>query len=104
MTAVDGAGTNRLAALKKKHSKTGEDTKYHGTILGRSNDIGELQIQVEGGPDTSIEEWISKRSGKAPEPEPEEEPQQQNGHLSDDDSGLSSVGDRLDNEMELEMT
>ncbi|CAM1507069.1 Fc.00g067100.m01.CDS01 [Cosmosporella sp. VM-42] len=95
--------TDYLNALKKKHSKTGEDTKYHGTILGRSNDTGELQIQVEGGPETSIAEWISKRSGMSPEPETEEEPQQQNGHLSDDDSGLSSVGDRLDDEVEMEL-
>jgi len=51
--------TDYLNALKKKHSKTGEDAKYHGTILGRGHDAGE--VQVEGGPETSISEWISKR-------------------------------------------
>lgn len=98
--------TDYLNALKKKHSKTGEDAKYHGTILGRGHDAGE--VQVEGGPDTSISEWISKRTASASlSPEPEQPPQhnqkavQQNGHASDDESGLSSVGDRLDHEMDL---
>ncbi|EEU48477.1 uncharacterized protein NECHADRAFT_98755 [Fusarium vanettenii 77-13-4] len=100
--------TDYLNALKKKHSKTGEDAKYHGTILGRGHDAGE--VQVEGGPETSISEWISKRRASAslsPEPEQQQQPQlnqqkaQQNGHASDDESGLSSVGDRLDHEMDL---
>ncbi|KAI8725057.1 hypothetical protein NCS52_00075900 [Fusarium sp. LHS14.1] len=101
--------TDYLNALKKKHSKTGEDAKYHGTILGRGHDAGE--VQVEGGPETSISEWISKRRASASlSPEPEEQQQQpqlnqqkaqQNGHASDDESGLSSVGDRLDHEMDL---
>ncbi|KAL2685212.1 hypothetical protein Neosp_006308 [[Neocosmospora] mangrovei] len=101
--------TDYLNALKKKHSKTGEDAKYHGTILGRGHDAGE--VQVEGGPETSISEWISKRRASASlSPEPEEQHQQpqlnqqkaqQNGHASDDESGLSSVGDRLDHEMDL---
>ncbi|KAM0437685.1 hypothetical protein ACHAPT_002049 [Fusarium lateritium] len=99
--------TDYLNALKKKHSKTGEDAKYHGTILGRGHDAGE--VQVEGGPDTSIAEWIYKRTASASlSPEPEQQQQQlqqqkpqQNGHASDDESGLSSVGDRLDHEMDL---
>ncbi|KAJ4325418.1 hypothetical protein N0V84_003470 [Fusarium piperis] len=99
--------TDYLNALKKKHSKTGEDAKYHGTILGRGHDAGE--VQVEGGPDTSITEWIYKRTASASlSPEPEQQQQhnqqqraQQNGHASDDESGLSSVGDGLDHEMDL---
>ncbi|RTE75762.1 hypothetical protein BHE90_009759 [Fusarium euwallaceae] len=100
--------TDYLNALKKKHSKTGEDAKYHGTILGRGHDAGE--VQVEGGPDTSISEWIYKRTASAslsPEPEPQQHNQgqraEQNGHAGsdDDESGLSSVGDRLDHEMDL---
>lgn len=95
-----------FAALKKKHSKTGEDAKFHGTILGRGNDTGE--VQVEGGPDTTIAEWISKRTV---DPEEEENKQQeaapqQNGHISDDDddSGLSSVGDRLDGDEGMDLS
>lgn len=95
-----------FTALKKKHSKTGEDAKYHGTILGRGHDTGE--IQVEGGSETTIAEWISNRASPQSSPTPGEEQQpdedqppqqqapQQNGHASDDDSGLSSVGDRID--------
>ncbi|RDA83784.1 hypothetical protein CP532_5203 [Ophiocordyceps camponoti-leonardi (nom. inval.)] len=30
--------TDYLAALKKKHSKTGDDNKYHGTLIGRLAD------------------------------------------------------------------
>lgn len=98
--------TDYLNALKKKHSKTGEDAKFHGTILGRGNDTGE--VQVEGGPDTTIAEWISKRTV---DPQEEEDKQQetapqQNGHISDDDddSGLSSVGDRLDGDEGMDLS
>ncbi|KAH6997780.1 hypothetical protein BKA56DRAFT_566085 [Ilyonectria sp. MPI-CAGE-AT-0026] len=98
--------TDYLNALKKKHSKTGEDAKFHGTILGRGNDTGE--VQVEGGLDTTIAEWISKRTV---DPEEEENKQQeaapqQNGHISDDDddSGLSSVGDRLDGDEGMDLS
>lgn len=59
------------------------------------------EIQVEGGSETTITEWISKRSSISPQP---------NGYLSEggggsdeeprgsraSSSGLSSVGDRLD--------
>ncbi|KJZ72654.1 hypothetical protein HIM_08013 [Hirsutella minnesotensis 3608] len=40
--------TDYLSALKKKHSKTAEDTKYHGTIIGRALD-SVAEVQVEGG-------------------------------------------------------
>ncbi|KAH7163301.1 hypothetical protein B0J13DRAFT_538314 [Dactylonectria estremocensis] len=101
--------TDYLNALKKKHSKTGEDAKFHGTILGRGNDTGE--VQVEGGPDTTITDWISKRTVDPDEQarqQQEQEPQP-NGHASynddeDDDSGLSSVGDRLDGDEEMDLS
>lgn len=74
-------------------------------------------MQVEGGLETSIAEWIDKRFA-ADEPDPAavttekdanvngpggQQKPQQNGHAGlddddDDDSGLSSVGDRLDHE------
>ncbi|KAF4991453.1 hypothetical protein FGRMN_7808 [Fusarium graminum] len=111
--------TDYLNALKKKHSKTGEDAKYHGTILGRGQDTGE--IQVEGGPETTITEWISNRASPQGSPAPSDQDQQQdkeqvpqqqapqqapqqNGHASDDDSGLSSVGDRLDQEDTMDLS
>ncbi|CAJ0546165.1 Ff.00g096380.m01.CDS01 [Fusarium sp. VM40] len=107
--------TDYLNALKKKHSKTGEDAKYNGTILGRGHDTGE--IQVEGGPETTITEWISNRASPQSSPTPGDEDQQpdreqvpqqqapqQNGHASDDESGLSSVGDRLDLEDTMDLS
>lgn len=83
------------AALKKKHSKTGDDTKYHGTLIGRPLDaVGD--VQVEGGAITSIDEWITRRSSAASSASPPDEPQT-NGHPSPSaaSSGLSSVGDGL---------
>ncbi|KAL7820109.1 hypothetical protein V8C26DRAFT_394407 [Trichoderma gracile] len=117
---TESDATDYLAALKKKHSKTGDDAKWQGTIFGKSTDGNE--ILVEGGPITSISEWISQR---APEPRhppqetteqeqdqererEEQEEQQQEEKDKDGDkpeattgpgrspsSGLSSVGDRL---------
>jgi hypothetical protein len=49
-------------------------------VLGKGNEVGE--IHVEGGPETSIDEWISKRRGP---------PAQENGVLSDADSPLSDA-------------
>ncbi|KAL7815398.1 hypothetical protein V8C44DRAFT_324420 [Trichoderma aethiopicum] len=80
---TESDATDYLAALKKKHSKTGDDAKWQGTIFGKSTDGNE--ILVEGGPITSISEWISQR---APEPrhplrestteeEQEQEPEQE---------------------------
>ncbi|KAF9879944.1 bromodomain associated protein [Colletotrichum karsti] len=82
-----------LNVLKKKHSKTGEDSKYHGTIIGKGNDVGE--VQVEGGDLPSIHTWRAKMCGPSPtnalsatSPNIKEESRPPS-------SGLSSVGDRL---------
>ncbi|KAI8316221.1 Transcription initiation factor TFIID subunit 3 [Colletotrichum sp. SAR11_59] len=82
-----------LNVLKKKHSKTGEDSKYHGTIIGKGNDVGE--VQVEGGDLPSIHTWRAKMRGPSPanalsatSPNIKEESRPPS-------SGLSSVGDRL---------
>ncbi|KAI9727209.1 MAG: hypothetical protein M1834_008469 [Cirrosporium novae-zelandiae] len=46
-------------ALKKKHSKTGEESRYQGTVLGKS---AEDRIpKIEGGPAESIQEWEHKQ-------------------------------------------
>lgn len=45
--------------LKKKHTKTDEDSRYQGTILGKSADPKE--IPVEGSDIKSIREWAAKR-------------------------------------------
>ena len=50
-------------ALKKKHNKTDQDSKYAGTILGKSIDHGE--VPVEGGPFESLAAWEQMMRNKA---------------------------------------
>ncbi|GES64958.1 bromodomain associated protein [Aspergillus terreus] len=52
-----------LTVLKKKHSKTGEESRYAGTVLGKSAD--EHPIVIEGGA-PSIQEWGSQMRSRAP--------------------------------------
>ncbi|EER36996.1 bromodomain-containing protein [Histoplasma capsulatum H143] len=52
-----------LTALKKKHSKTGEESRYQGTVLGKSGEVH--PIVIEGGAQ-SIKAWgMQVRSGEA---------------------------------------
>jgi transcription initiation factor TFIID subunit 3 len=44
--------------LKKKYDKTGEDIRYHGTMLGEP--IEPRAVVVEGSDVTSIKEWAAK--------------------------------------------
>jgi transcription initiation factor TFIID subunit 3 len=46
----------------KKHSKTGVDSRYQATILGKPADV--KPIKIEGGPVESIEEWCEKTREK----------------------------------------
>ncbi|KAI0022940.1 hypothetical protein F4780DRAFT_730746 [Xylariomycetidae sp. FL0641] len=86
--------TDYLDALKRKHNKTDQDSKYAGTILGRAIDHGE--VMVEGGPDSSLADWARKlheRSVRAPD----EVPRNRRGSDGEDErppsSGLSSLTD-----------
>ncbi|KAJ4163337.1 hypothetical protein LMH87_005072 [Akanthomyces muscarius] len=56
----ESEATDYLSALKKKHNQAAGDTKFQGTILGRPAEGS--QVLVEGGPVTTIEEWIAQRS------------------------------------------
>lgn len=53
-------------ALMKKHSKTGVDSRYQGTIIGKPADI--KPVKIEGGPAESIEEWCAKTRERAAKP------------------------------------
>ncbi|MCJ1379738.1 hypothetical protein MMC17_002841 [Xylographa soralifera] len=44
-----------LTALKKKHSKTGEESRFQGTVLGKGADV--KPVRLEGGHTESIEGW-----------------------------------------------
>jgi len=50
--------TDYLSVLMKKHSKSEDDSKWTGTLLGKPYEQGE--VLIEGGPAGSIEEWRSK--------------------------------------------
>lgn len=41
--------------MRKKHSKTGEDSKFQGSVLGRDSE--EQAVVIVGGPVSSIAEW-----------------------------------------------
>jgi transcription initiation factor TFIID subunit 3 len=102
-----------LAALKKKHSKNDDDSKYLGTLLGRTIEHGD--VLVEGGECPSILVWEERRkiAGQMT-PVPLSRPL---GFIGDGDhvgvdgdgegsrppsSGLSSLGDRsIADEMDL---
>ncbi|KAL5456640.1 hypothetical protein PMIN06_003818 [Paraphaeosphaeria minitans] len=55
-----------LTTLMKKHSKTGVDARYQGTLVGKPAEL--RSVKIEGGAEESIEEWCRKareRSAKA---------------------------------------
>ncbi|OJD32859.1 bromodomain associated domain protein [Diplodia corticola] len=52
-----------LTSLKKKHSKTGEESRFQGTVLGIPAD--DRPIRIEGGPPESIHDWIKHTQEKA---------------------------------------
>ncbi|KAI0907132.1 hypothetical protein F4823DRAFT_35630 [Ustulina deusta] len=88
---VEERPSDYLDALKRKHNKTDQDSKYAGTILGRSIDHGD--VLVEGGPDTSLAAWAARMreaSLRPPDPQP-------TAHNHNDSrppsSGLSSLAD-----------
>ena len=96
-------------ALKKKHSKNDDDSKYLGTLLGRSIEHGD--VLVEGGECPSIFVWEERRriaGQKTPEPPVlQNHPGEVNGDGDREESrppssGLSSLGDRsIADEMDL---
>lgn len=47
--------TLTFVALKKKHSKTGEESRYQGSVLGK--DADGQNVVVVGGQFGSISEW-----------------------------------------------
>ena len=52
-----------IAVLKKKHSKTGEESRYQGTVLGKAAEAKD--VRIEGGPAETIQAWHQKLRQKA---------------------------------------
>ncbi|KAJ5153669.1 Bromodomain transcription factor [Penicillium coprophilum] len=76
-----------LTALKKKHSKTGEESRYAGTVLGKHAE--EHPVIIEGGA-PSIRDWgaqIRARVSEAPD---------------SDSSGVSSAPSHLSEDQAME--
>ncbi|KAL2154227.1 hypothetical protein VTH82DRAFT_2903 [Thermothelomyces myriococcoides] len=78
--ALDGndEAVDYLDALKKKHSKNDDDSKFLGTLLGRGVEHGD--VLVEGGECPSILEWEERRrraSERTPDPPSQQQQQQQ---------------------------
>ncbi|KAI2635489.1 hypothetical protein GGS21DRAFT_516151 [Xylaria nigripes] len=87
---VEERPSDYLDALKRKHNKTDQDSKYVGTILGRSIDHGE--VLIEGGPDTSIAAWAARMREASLRP-PDPQPAANGDNDSPPSSGLSSLQD-----------
>ncbi|KAI1504466.1 hypothetical protein F5X99DRAFT_41965 [Biscogniauxia marginata] len=87
--AVEERPTDYLDALKRKHNKTDQDSKYAGTILGKGIDHGE--VTIEGGTETSLSAWAQKMHESALRP-PEQTPEVDL-ESRPPSSGLSSLTD-----------
>ncbi|KAI9819617.1 MAG: hypothetical protein M1827_007067 [Pycnora praestabilis] len=59
--AALGEREDFLTVLKKKHSKTGEESRYQGTVLGKSAE--DRIVKIEGGPVESIKAWEAQLQG-----------------------------------------
>ncbi|KAK3362710.1 hypothetical protein B0T25DRAFT_525045 [Lasiosphaeria hispida] len=92
--ALDGddEATDYLDALKKKHSKNEDDSKFMGTLLGKCNEHGD--VQVEGGEYLSILNWEEQLLQAAQRPEAPEDLVMNGDDSRPPSSGLSSLGDR----------
>jgi transcription initiation factor TFIID subunit 3 len=90
-------------ALKQKHGRSDDESKYAGTLLGKCLEHGD--VMVEGGDVPSIHEWAEKRRAVTER----KNVAAINGDSGDvngepgsrpSSSGLSSLGDRtIDHDM-----
>lgn len=90
-------------ALKQKHGRSDDDSKYAGTLLGKCLEHGE--VMVEGGDVPSIHEWAEKRHAVTERKNVAAINGDSRGFNGDpgsrpSSSGLSSIGDQtMDHEM-----
>lgn len=85
--------------LKKKHSKTGEESRYQGTVLGKAAE--DRPIRIEGGPAETLEDWnryVRERS-KAKSPEGDKASSSPLSELSEENTPVN-VESNEDGEME----
>lgn len=76
-------------ALKKKHSKTGEESRYQGTVLGIPAE--DKSIIIEGGPFESIQAWGAKNRENGQISKPTQIPDTGSAMISSSSSPLSEI-------------
>ncbi|KAL9599993.1 MAG: hypothetical protein Q9219_003462 [cf. Caloplaca sp. 3 TL-2023] len=54
-----------LSVLKKKHNKTGESSRFHGTVLGTFAE--DKPVRIEGGPSESLQDWAASLGQRHPD-------------------------------------
>jgi transcription initiation factor TFIID subunit 3 len=72
---------NNTTVLKKKHSATDEDSRYSGTILGKSTKP--RTVKVEGGDVSSVKDWAKRLKTASSPPSILSTPRPQSSDLSD---------------------
>jgi transcription initiation factor TFIID subunit 3 len=77
-----------LTALKKKHSKSGEESRYAGTVLGKHAE--EHPLVIEGGA-PSIREWGAQVRSRA-----QQSPDSDTSGVSSAPSNISEHGDGME--------
>lgn len=50
-------------AIKKKHSKTAEESRYQGTVLGKDSEL--QPVAIAGGSVDNLSQWSARRSRAA---------------------------------------
>jgi transcription initiation factor TFIID subunit 3 len=71
----------------KKHSKTGVESRFQGTVLGQSGDP--RPIKIEGGPAESIQEWCQRTRDRATiTPKAKQEQAKHDDHLHSEPDGM----------------
>lgn len=93
--------TNLFIAMKKKHSKTAEESRYQGTALGKQADIA--PITIAGSDIVSISEWIDKQAKATTSPRVQNKLESATPATSFLSSAVSTpqAGDTIDTVMEL---
>ncbi|KAI9714049.1 MAG: hypothetical protein M1820_000779 [Bogoriella megaspora] len=90
---MEGRREDYLSVLKKKHSKTGEEARFQGTVLGKPAE--DRHIKIEGGPAENLQDWNEQIRGSSKTRNPERamvrgdmmEPTNENGATVDVEMG-----------------
>ncbi|KAF2836257.1 hypothetical protein M501DRAFT_1019059 [Patellaria atrata CBS 101060] len=92
----EGPTEDYLTMLKKKHSKTGEESRYQGTVLGKPAD--DKLVHIEGDQNAkSIHEWVNWIKERAESP-PENGEVTEEGNEEQDPESMTITSETLDHD------